>query len=123
MHNFDNLLFIKQSVSIFKTTAFLIYLQGLNIQFQEERKSHIKEKCQGNLKPKGGGLYFSGIYKLCFALLFCFSVTVLCIPFGMCLCNILSTLPCVSLVSTKQEEIMIVFHMHKISNLLDKLLI
>lgn len=58
MHNFDNLLFIKQIVSIFKTAVFLIYLQGLDIQFQEERKSHMKEKCQGNLKPKGEGLYF-----------------------------------------------------------------
>lgn len=32
MHNFDNLLFIKEIVSIFKTAAFFIYLQGLNIK-------------------------------------------------------------------------------------------
>lgn len=32
MHSFDNLLFIKEIVSIFKTAGFLIYLQGLNIK-------------------------------------------------------------------------------------------
>lgn len=41
-HNFDNLLFIKEIVSIFKTAALLIYLQGLNTKLQEERRSHRK---------------------------------------------------------------------------------
>lgn len=43
MHNFDNLLFIKQIVSLFKTAVPLIYLRGLNIQLREERESHMKK--------------------------------------------------------------------------------
>lgn len=41
MHDFDNLLVIKQIVSIFKTGAFHIYLQGLDIQLQEERRRYV----------------------------------------------------------------------------------
>lgn len=104
MHNFDNLLFIKEIVSIFKTAAFLIYLQGLHMRLQEERKSHMKERFQGNLKPKRRDIYFSGLYKLCSVFMFCLSLTVLWVSYGLCWCNILSALFRVPLVSTKARK-------------------
>lgn len=57
MHNFNSLCFIKEIMSTVKTAAFLIYLQVLNIKFQEEKKSNVNENFQGNVKPKGGGTW------------------------------------------------------------------
>lgn len=64
MHNFNSLCFIKEIMSTVKTAAFLIYLQVLNIKFQEEKKSNVNENFQGNVKPKGGGTwgFFSGLH-------------------------------------------------------------
>lgn len=105
MHNFDNLLFIKEIVSIFKTATLLIYLPGLNIKLKEERKSHMNVKIQGNLEPEGGGVYFSGLYMLGSALLFYLSVTILRVSFGLCWCNILSLYYVVHLFPPRQGNL------------------
>lgn len=85
MHNFDSLCFIKGITSIVKAAAFLIYLQVLNIKFQEEKKSNVKENFQGSVKPKGEGslcwLFFSpGLHHLCSAMLLCLSVIIFKLP-------------------------------------------
>lgn len=111
MHNFDNLLFIKENVSIFKTAAFLIYLQGSNIKLQKERKSRMKENVQSNLKLRVEGINFSGLYKLCLGILMSFSYNSLSFLWAVLMQYSHFSTSC-STCFHKSKRIVIVFYIH-----------